>query len=358
MSSFPGPKAAAASSIPYARAQFRGKLHQWTYDIHAAYDSPIVRISPNELSFIGADAWKDIYSYRPGHIPFERDGLTYGKAANGIDTLLTASKKDHARLRRVLDHAFSDRAFREQEPLVVGHVDKLIKGLHEQARAQHSGKVNIVKWYTWMIFDIIGDLSFGQSFGCLETQDYHPWVDMIFGNLKGIAMVSACNRFSVMRRLLPYLIPKRLVQMKKDHWEATVQTVNRRLELDTSRPDFMTPILQHNEDEKKGGLSHPEITANMSMFIIAGSDSVATNLAGTTYYLLQNPDIMRKLREEIESAFTSEDQITLQRVNELPFMLACLAETARIYPAGLSGQPMVVPPAGDMICGQWVPGGV
>lgn len=357
LSSFPGPKLAAASNIPYARAQINGKLPQWIHEIHTAYDSPIVRINPSELSFISADAWKDIYSYRPGHDFFERDGATYGKAQNGVHTLLTASKEDHARLRRVLDHAFSDRAYRDQVPIVTGHIDTLIKSLHEQVHGQYLAKVNVGNWYNWMSFDVIGDLSFGESFGCLKTQTYHPWVDMIFGNLKGIAIMGACNRFDLLRWLLPFFISKRLIQMKEDHWAATVQTVNRRLELDVDRPDFMTPIVKHN-NEKRGGLSRPEVMANMSMFIIAGSDSVATTLGATTYYLLKDPEIMERLSAEVESAFTTEEEITAQSVCELPFMLACLAETARIHPVGLTGQPMVVPPAGGTVCDQWVPGGV
>lgn len=270
--------------------------------------------------------------------------------------MLTAPKEDHARLRRVLDHAFSDRAYRDQAPLVRGHVDTLIKSLHEQIRGQYLGKVNLAKWYNWMTFDVIGDLSFGQSFDCLKTQNYHPWVDLVFGNLKGIAIMGACNRFALIRWLLPYFIPKRLIQMREDHMAATIRTVNRRMELETDRPDFMMPIMMHN-DEKKDGLTRPEIMANMSMFIIAGSDSIAGVLTGTTYYLMRNPEVMKRLGEEIESAFTSEEQITPQSVSELPFMLACLAETHRIYPAALTGQPMVVPPAGDTICGRWVPGG-
>lgn len=356
LASFPGPKSAAASNIPYVRAQVGGKLPQWISALHSAYDSPIVRIAPTELSFISADAWKDIYSYRPGHAVFERDELTYGKAANGVHTLLTAQKGDHARFRRVLDHAFSDRASRDQEPIVVAHVDTLIRTLHEQVRGQYLGKVDVVKWYHWMSFDIIGDLSFGQSFDCLKTQRYHPWVEMVFGNLKGIAVIGACNRIAIVRRLLPYFIPERLVQMKQDHWAATVQTVERRLELDTDRPDFMTPIIKHN-NEGKGGLTRPEIIANMSLLIIAGSDSIATSLGGATYYLLQNPEVMKRLSAEVESTYTSEEQITPQSVCELPYLLACLAETRRIYPTALTGQPMVVPPAGDTICGRWVPGG-
>ena len=110
-------------------------------------------------------------------------------------------------MRKVLDHAFSDRAYRDQVPIVAGHVDTLIQSLHEQVRGQYLGKVDVGKWYHWMSFDITGDLSFGESVGCLKTQTYHPWVDMIFGNLQGIAFMGACNRFDLLRGLLPYFIP-------------------------------------------------------------------------------------------------------------------------------------------------------
>ncbi len=352
-----GPRSAAASDIPYAIAQIRGYLPQWTHALHVAYDSPVIRIRPGELSYISADAWKDIYSYRTGHTPFERDELTYGRAQNGVRSLLTAPKEDHTRLRRVLDHAFSDRAHRDQMPIVAGHVDTLIESLHEQVRGQYLGKVDLNNWYNWMSFDVIGDLAFGQSFGCLKSQTYHPWVAMISGNLKAIAVIGACNRFAIVRRLLPYFIPKRLIQMKEDHFAATVRIVDERLERDTDRADFVTPIIQHN-NEGKSGMSRPEIMANMSLFIIAGSDSISTILDGTTYFLLQRPEMMKKLAEEIESTFTSEEQITPSAVSELPFLHACLVETSRLYPSGLTGQPMVVPRGGDFICGRWVSGGV
>ena len=67
---------------------------------------------------------------------------------------------------------------------------------------------------------------------------------------------------------------------------------------------------------------------------------------------------MSKLRKEVHSAFTSEEQTTPQRVNELPFLLACLAETSRVYPTGRSDQPVVVPQDGAAIYGMQVLGGV
>lgn len=169
--------------------------------------------------------------------------------------------------------------------------------------------------------------------------------------------MGALSRIAILRRLIPLLIPKRMKQMKEVHWAATVQSVNRRIESGSDRPDFMSPILEFS-DEKKGGLTLPGVMANMSLFIIAGSESVSMTLTGTIFYLLRHPAKMRRLSEEIESAFASEEEITPQRLSQLPCLLACLAETGRIYPVGLSGQPMVVPPAGEWICGKWVPEGV
>jgi hypothetical protein len=33
-------------------------------------------------------------------------------------------------------------------------------------------------------FDVMGDLVFGESFGCLDSSDYHPWVKLIFDSVK------------------------------------------------------------------------------------------------------------------------------------------------------------------------------
>ena len=357
LSSFPGPRLAASSDIPYVNASARGKLPHWISSLHSLYKSPIIRISPNELSYIRADAWEDIYSNHHGHDAFDRDVLVYGTPPNGVHSLLTAPKEDHKRMRRVLDHGFSDRALREQEPIVSSYIDNLIQRLHEQIHGPQKGEVNLVQWYNWTSFDIIGDLSFGKSFDCLEKQTYHPWVEMIFGNLKGFTLLSACNRFALLRHLLPYLIPKHIIQMIDEHWATTIKNIDRRVELGRDRTDFISPILEHM-DQAKMTLSQDELRSNASLFIIAGSESVATVLSGTTYYLLQNPEIMQKLINELDSTYSTQDQITPQSVSRLPYLQACLSETNRIYPTALTGQAMRVSSAGSVVCGQWIPGGV
>lgn len=259
-------------------------------------------------------------------------------------------------MRRVLDHAFSAKAFREQEPVVRAYVDKLIRCLREQVDGPTQGKVDVVNWYNWMSFDIIGDLSFGESFNCLEDQRYHPWVKMIFGNLKGITLMSACNRFPIFRHLLPVLIPKKIKLMIADHFAYITDKITSRVKLGTIRPDFISPILEHNTSEK--GLTSEELRSNASLFVVAGSESIATNLSGSTYYLLKNPKLLRRLKEEVRGSFKSDTEIDAQNVTKLPYMLAVLAETRRMYPTALTGQAVVIPPEGETICGHWIPGNV
>lgn len=48
-----------------------------------------------------------------------------GKPYNGGDSLLTANRADHLRMRQVLGHAFSNKVVREQEVTVEMYVQKL-----------------------------------------------------------------------------------------------------------------------------------------------------------------------------------------------------------------------------------------
>lgn len=71
-----------------------------------------------------------------------------------VENILTVkSDVEHSRMRRVLTHAFSEKAMREQEPLIQEYVDLLMNSLHETAE---EGPQNMVSWYNFVAFDIIG----------------------------------------------------------------------------------------------------------------------------------------------------------------------------------------------------------
>lgn len=333
-----------------------GTLTRWLKELHDRYDSDVVRTGPNELSFNGPSAWKDIYAHRQGHRNFQKDLTLFA----GIDGIITANDADHARIRRLLGHAFSDKALREQEPLLQSYVATLISGLHRQVQGPGKGKVNLVDWFNWTTFDVIGDLSFGEPFDCLKNECYHFWVQMLFSGIQAVVFRSVILRFPPLAHALAWCMAphiKAALRQMDTHKQLAREKVDRRLETVTSRPDFMSYILRH-DDEK--GLSREEVYANMSSIIAAGSETTATLLAGATWYLHQpqHRAILDKILAEIRGAFDSADQITLANVAKCEYFLAVIEESFRIYPPGLAGQPRLVPPGGDTVSGYFIPEGV
>lgn len=72
--------------------------------------------------------------------------------------------------RRNFSHGFTDKALRNQEPILTRYFDSLILKLKEHCA---NGPVDLSKFFNFVTVDIIGDLTFGQSFDCLENSALH-----------------------------------------------------------------------------------------------------------------------------------------------------------------------------------------
>ncbi|KAF7857957.1 hypothetical protein EAF04_009314 [Stromatinia cepivora] len=357
LSHFPGPKLFASSRIFSIYYILQGTLPQKITSLHETYGH-VVRTAPDELSFTSTQAFQDIYTKKNGRPGFPKDPIQYTRPAEGgaSSILGVIDDKDHARYRRLLSHAFSEKALREQEPLIKRYIDLLILRLYENAG---KGKQNMVHWYNFTTFDIIGDLTFGESFGCLDKSDYHPWVSYTFISFKAATFMAAAKRYGPLAKtVLDKLIPKKLMQQRRNHQDLTHSKVAARLERKTERKDFMTYILRHNHD-MQSGMSIPEIKATAGVLLLAGSETTATLLSAVTYYLLKegNENILERLTKEIRTSFKTEDEIHMGSVSKLKYQLAVLEEAMRIHPPAPYGSPRVVPGEGQWVDGFWVPGG-
>ncbi|KAF6234906.1 hypothetical protein HO173_006836 [Letharia columbiana] len=351
LSTFPGPRLAAATKIPIAVVSWNGTLSHWLRDLHQRYSTDVVRISPDELSFISPSAWEDLCGHRQGRPSFPRDLRVYA----GVNSILTANDADHNRMRRLLSHAFSNTALKEQEALIRVQVEILINGLRKQIEGPSKGKVDLSDWYHWTTFDVIGDLAFGESFHCLSDTNYHPWVAMLMSYLKFVVFLSVTLRFPPLQRLLRLFVSNKALQARADHDRLAAEKVERRMKTATTRPDFLSYILAHNNE--KGRMTREEIHENVATFISAGSETTAASLNGITWFLLQNRDCLTRLNEEIRAAFRTRDEINVQKIGELKYLQAVVTESFRIYPSALAGQPRRAPGEGDTVSGYWVPGG-
>ncbi|KAH8883758.1 cytochrome P450 [Thozetella sp. PMI_491] len=345
----PGPKFYAASNVPFVWYSIRGEWPQVLKKLHDKY-GPVVRFGPEDVSLTTADAWRQVYGHkRAGEPTFEKDDRF--RLDTKENHIIVANADDHRRMRRLLSHAFSEKALRSQEDIMKQYVDLFIQKLSDLAAK--GTVVDLVSWYNFTTFDLIGDLAFGQPFHCLESGGYHPWVSMVFDFVHILTYSMAFQRIPSLKLLAPFLVPVKLIKGAKEHRLLSEKTALQRIENgNTVREDFISYILRHN-DEK--GMTTSEIVDNAGILIIAGSETTATLLSGTTFQLLKHRHVYDKLVQEIRSTFTTEDEITISRVNELEYMLAVINEGFRMYPPVPVGLARLVPKEGQFVEGFWMP---
>lgn len=358
LAKFPGPKTNAASPLPGIYSLLRGRLPLDNKKLHDIY-GPVVRVSPNELAFNSAQAWEDIYGHRQGRPNMHKDPIHVGSVdpLPGATTLTMADDDNHARQRRALSHSFSTKALMEQEDIINGYVSSLINNMSRMA--DKSEQFNMVNWLNFTTFDIIGDLAFGEPFGCLELGAFHSWVALIYETVKVGAFEQATRRFapagSWMQSQLLNMIPHHVRQRRRDHLSLSKEKVLTRLANDTTEhKDFIHYIVKQRE---KHDLQDNEIVLNGALFIVAGSETTANLLSGLIARLLWNTDKYDKLCTEIRQAFATEDEIDYESTSKLPYLNACLEEGLRIHPPVPTGLLRTVPRGGDHIDGHFVPGG-
>lgn len=358
---FAGPRHFAVSRIPYVYTSFSGRLAVKFQELHNEYGS-VVRTAPNELSFIEPSAWKTIYDRKNRHqTPFRKNYDSFSETRSQIRrSMYLAGDHEHAQVRKILSHAFSPEALRNQEPLLQRHVQQLMQGLNHEL-LNNKGTVDLEQWYSWIAFDMIGDTSFGEPFRCTIEPDHRSWPLMLARVRKVITVLSGLKSIAPSFSLLQWLLPgsilqKTALQSVVNRLAFDLDVVKDRITSDPSRGDVLSSIVQHNKEH--GTLDNTEIMANASLFILAGTETVATLLSAVTYFLTQHPAALSNLTTEIRGHFNDENPPTLQGLAHTPYLTACIEEAMRLVPPVPEGLPRVTPQEGEQICGQWVPGGV
>jgi cytochrome P450 len=118
----------------------KGDHHEALHEAHLKY-GPVIRVAPNELSFVEAQAWKDIYSRTKPE--FEKHPSTTFSDDPAHPSILSAPTAQHVKLRRILSHAFSDKALYGQEAVI----NKYVMSLVDRLQNQGPESLDIVRWF-------------------------------------------------------------------------------------------------------------------------------------------------------------------------------------------------------------------
>lgn len=354
---YPGPKLAAATGLVYFYHLMLGNEAGWTTEMHMKYGE-VVRIGPDRLTYISPQAWKDISGPGAGkRLENTKDSSSLGQNIHGYFSM--GAEPDtaiHRQRRRIYAPAFSERAVKLQEPLILGYVSSLLRIVKNNATSKPDAGFDIVKLLNCTTFDVMADLSFGEPLGLLEQSEYTPWVAALFGNLMKVSVSRLAREYKFFDLLIKAFTPKSVIEGAHSHYNHSYDRVVKRMGrgIDIGKPDITKLVLEKKEkNDVEIDLGLHQMTTDAASFMLAGTETSATLLSGLLYLLLKHPERMQRLQADIRAL--DKKDLRLEPLYRLPFMTACISEAFRIYPPVAIPLFRITPKGGNKICDDWIP---
>ncbi|KAG6836962.1 hypothetical protein H0H93_000354 [Arthromyces matolae] len=304
---------------------------------------------PNELSIIDVDAALSILG--PGGLP---KGRYYSprRDPNAPGTLLALHGQAHIDRRRIWSRAFTSASLAEYEDALVKRVELLLVRL---SLTVPELSVDLSMWLGLFSLDFMGDMAFGHGFNLLDNGGDPANIQKTLEN--GFVRIAIfCQlpwAWPIIRRIS--LLSRSVLGFRKfaiDHGKA-------RLAMGHEKKD----LWYHLSDEAGLEKERPtvqNIVADSTLAMIAGSDTTATALSNLFYFLLSYPRCLKRLREEIDRVYPSDESpLSSARHSKLPYLTACINESLRLLPPSLSSGPREVTRGygGRVFGGRFIPEG-
>lgn len=294
--------------------------------------------------------------------------------AGNFETMFTTTNPHfHSARRRLLASPISDSSLVSLLPQISNRVEYAVERISEEMKSR--GAADVFKWWLFLATDVIGELSFGESFKMLETGVVsitlldHRYCALIRSNLKptrysmDLEMISGLQpirtTFPSLLKLGAYLpIPffKAAAASGKRigmYAHQSIQRYKKHLEENPENPK--STLFTKMFDIEKSGMSESDIRTEAQGYIVAGSDTTAVTLTYLVHSVCQNPRVKAKLVEELSAL---SEPVSDRELRDLPYLNNVISETLRLYSAVPFGLPRAVPAEGAHFNGYYLPGGV
>ncbi|KAI4187856.1 MAG: hypothetical protein LQ348_004018 [Seirophora lacunosa] len=318
--------------------------HIWIWQCHQIY-GPIFRYRPDGLLFNSSQATRDIYETKAN----VKKGDFYewfSRKAGFHNTWNCVDKAQHARKRRILNAAFSDKALKSAERYIVQHADRWCELLLDGAERAWSSPRNLTEWSDRLIFDILGELCYARSFDIKEPGDNDlkslPGIMATFTTFA--YMVLPANPVISPRgldALLDVAAPKNVrafIQFSNEclhrRLDEEKDTQAKGLGEDNYRKDMFHYLFRAKDPETGGpGFMQEELFEESDLLVVAGADNTSMALAVMFFYLVRNAKVYERLTEEIRKTFRSSEDIHAgPQLSSCRYLRAFIDEAMRMNP--------------------------
>ncbi|CUA69925.1 Benzoate 4-monooxygenase [Rhizoctonia solani] len=376
-----------------------GHHSELVQQLHEKYGT-FVRLGPNHISIADPEALEVVY----GHAFLKSEFYHIFQNGSKKDLFNTLDKAEHSKKRKRLAPIFSPQNSLTFEPRVRRHIRELcaqwdlrcseaargVSGVNWEAR-KGQAVIDICDQFSYLAFDIIGDLALGSPFGLIQAQkDSSLAIESIDANgepqrgtveipivktiVNGGIVAMSVGVFPSWAHRISHLLPWNISGFydRLNFFKLTIASVDAKLKrgqrddiVDGKRSIDLLDKLLEVRDEDGNSLSIDELYAEAFLLLVAGSDTTSNTLGSLYYHLAMHPEIQRQLQAELDQhvpydpsleagnkeglTAPSYDAIAqYDDIKNLPYLNACIKEALRIHAPVATGLPRVVPP-GKMI---------
>ncbi|RDW66531.1 cytochrome P450-19 [Coleophoma cylindrospora] len=373
LQSIPGPFSAKFSNIWLGLSARDGQKYAAVDWAHRKYGK-IVRVGFNHVSIADERALQTVYGHGNG---FLKDHFYEAFVVGTTGLFNTRDRVDHTRKRKIIAHAFSPKSVGEFEEHMTSNLVRWVAQLDRMSANPTRGnyaEVNAMPWFSYLAFDIIGDLAFGAPFGMVNKGKDETEVQLIPGGPISYApAVDVLNRrgeVSSTLGLLPAIRPyasylpdpfftkgisavENLNGIAVAAVRSRIDAAEKGLDGGESRNDILARLLTA-KDANGLKMGRSEITAEALTQLIAGSDTVSNTSCAVFYWILHgeraNPgSILPRLQAELDAAIPSTTEVpSYSQVKHLPYLKRCIDEGMRLHSTSAIGLPRIVTSAGGV----------
>ncbi|KAL8714556.1 MAG: hypothetical protein Q9220_001504 [cf. Caloplaca sp. 1 TL-2023] len=261
----------------------------------------------------------------------------YPRTAGAVNTWNCVDAQRHARKRRILNAAFSDKALRNSESYIIQHADRWCELLSDGAVNVWSSPRDMAAYSDALVFDILGELCYAQQYNIKEPGD---------NQLKFLPkFMTDYVTFMFKPKGLDKLLEKAAPKTAKTYTHFIKTCLTRRINeekqirekgIDTA--DMPKDIFHHlfrAKDPQTGGpgYTEEELFEESDLLVVAGSDTTSTTFAAMFFYMTRNPNVYRKLIGEVRTTFKKADDIRAgPSLNSCRYLRSFIDESLRMNP--------------------------
>ncbi|KAI9435562.1 putative P450 monooxygenase [Lactarius indigo] len=363
LSHFPGPRLAACSRLWLAyRELVKGEsLGDLRIELHRRYGE-IVRLTPDELHFSNPAAYNDIYNNRN---KWDKDNFLYRTFDMDTSTVGSIHYPDAKQRRDVLAPFFSRTSILQMQDVVQERVNVFCDALVHQFAAGKSS--NIFLGFHCFSVDLIMAFCYAKDWNATKAPDFQS--DIVLASQAVLPIITMRKYSSTLVKMMRYIpnwfgqkvgssVTRALFLLRVALMDQIDEILRNPASLENASHKTIYHLLLDPDANKGRPLpSRLSLSQEAAALLGAGSDSSAIAATTISYHVLHNPEIQRRLVNELRTAWPVLEEVPRYEVIEkLPYLTAVVKEGLRIFPGG-AALPRVVPPEGATIGGTFVPGG-